>query len=61
MKKRIEYIIAALVLLAIIAAIIAFWCSVLLGLLWCCAEFPSVTACIIVAVLFAIFLKQLIK
>jgi len=60
MKRRIEYIIDALVLMAIIAKIIAFLGSVLLGLLWCCAEFPSVTAWTITASLAALSVKSLL-
>lgn len=59
MKQRIEYLIAAFVLASIIAAIIAFWALVLFGLLWFCGEWPTVTACIILAALFYYFLKQL--
>lgn len=59
MKQRIEYLIAAFVLASIIAAIIAFWALVLFGLLWFCGEWPTATACIIVAALFYHFLKQL--
>jgi len=60
MKKRIEYIIAALVLMAGAAVMIAFWGSVLLGLLWCCAEFPAVTAWTITASLATLSIKSLL-
>ena len=59
MKDRIEYLTAALILAAIIAAIIAFWLALLFGVLWLCAQWPTATACIIVAALFYYFLKQL--
>lgn len=59
MKDRIEYLIAALILAVIIAAVIAFWLALLFGVLWLCAQWPTATACIIVAALFANFLKQL--
>jgi hypothetical protein len=59
MKDRIEYLTAALILAVIIAAVIAFWLALLFGVLWVCAEWPTATACIIVAALFANFLKQL--
>lgn len=59
MKQRIEYLIAALILAVAIAVIISFWILVLFGLLWFCAQWPTATACIIVAALFYHFLKQL--
>ena len=59
MKQRIEYLIAALILAVAIAVIISFWILVLFGLLWFCAEWPTVAAWSVFSVLLFNFLKQL--
>jgi uncharacterized RDD family membrane protein YckC len=57
--QRIEYLISALILAAILVAIFAFWAALLIGLIRVCSEWPTVTSCTIVVALFAHFLKQL--